>query len=48
MNIAYVFSTQGHAVSYNLGKMILPQLEGNGHDIVVIAWQKSPRTRRFC
>ena len=27
MKVAYIFSSQGHTVSYKLGKMILPQLE---------------------
>ncbi len=31
MKVAYIFSTQGHTVSYKLGKMILPQLEANAH-----------------
>ncbi|RTZ59763.1 MAG: sulfur reduction protein DsrE, partial [Gammaproteobacteria bacterium] len=26
MKVAYIFSTQGHSVSYKLGQMILPQL----------------------
>jgi len=25
MKVAYIFSTQGHSVSYKLGQMILPQ-----------------------
>ena len=29
MKVAYIFSTSGHTASYKLGKMILPQLEGN-------------------
>ena len=31
MKVAYIFSTQGHTVSYKLGKIILPQLEENAH-----------------
>lgn len=31
MKVAYIFSTQGHTVSYKLGKMILPQMEENAH-----------------
>lgn len=31
MRVAYIFSTQGHTVSYKLGKMILPQLEEDRH-----------------
>ena len=31
MKVAYIFTTQGHTVSYKLGKMILPQLEENAH-----------------
>lgn len=36
MKVAYIFSTQGHTVSYKLGKMILPQLEGNAHGVDVV------------
>ena len=36
MKVAYVFSTQGHSVSYKLGKMILPQLEAGGHGVEVV------------
>ncbi|KPK47981.1 MAG: sulfur reduction protein DsrE [Acidithiobacillales bacterium SM23_46] len=36
MKIAYIFSTQGHSVSYKLGKMILPQLEENAHGVDVV------------
>ena len=36
MKVAYIFSTQGHTVSYKLGKMILPQLEANTHGVVVV------------
>jgi hypothetical protein len=35
MKIAYIFSTQGHTVSYKLGKMILPQLEEDAHGVDV-------------
>ncbi len=31
MRVAYLFATQGHTVSYKLGKMILPQLEEGRH-----------------
>jgi len=36
MKVAYIFSTQGHSVSYKLGKMILPQLENNAHGVEVV------------
>jgi len=36
MKVAYVFSTSGHTASYKLGKMILPQLERNGHGVQVV------------
>jgi len=36
MKVAYIFSTQGHTVSYKLGKMILPQLEENAHGVEVV------------
>ncbi len=36
MKVAYIFSTQGHSVSYKLGKMILPQLEEDTHGAEVI------------
>ncbi len=36
MKIAYIFSTQGHTVSYKLGKMILPQLEQDAHGAEVV------------
>lgn len=36
MKVAYIFSTQGHTVSYKLGKMILPQLEANAHGVEVV------------
>ena len=35
MKVAYIFSTQGHSVSYKLGKMILPQLEDDKHGVEV-------------
>src|SRR5690625_1639991 len=31
MKVAYIFSSQGHTVSYILGRMILPQLEEGRH-----------------
>ena len=36
MKVAYIFSTQGHTVSYKLAKMILPQLENNAHGVEVV------------
>ena len=36
MKVAYIFSTQGHSVSYKLGKMILPQLEKDTHGVEVV------------
>ena len=36
MKVAYIFSTQGHSVSYKLGKMILPQLEEDAHGVEVV------------
>ena len=36
MKVAYIFSTQGHSVSYKLGQMILPQLENNAHGVEVV------------
>ena len=36
MKVAYIFSSQGHTVSYKLGKMILPQLEANAHGVDVV------------
>lgn len=36
MKVAYIFSTQGHTVSYKLGKMILPQLEAGTHGVDVV------------
>ena len=36
MKVAYIFSTQGHSVSYKLGKMILPQLEEGIHGADVV------------
>lgn len=36
MKVAYIFTTQGHTVSYKLGKMILPQLENNTHGVDVV------------
>jgi hypothetical protein len=36
MKVAYIFSSQGHTVSYKLGQMILPQLETDGHGVDVV------------
>lgn len=36
MKVAYIFSTQGHSVSYKLGQMILPQLEDDTHGVEVV------------
>lgn len=36
MKVAYIFSTQGHSVSYKLGQMILPQLEEDAHGVDVV------------
>jgi hypothetical protein len=36
MKVAYIFSTQGHSVSYKLGQMILPQLEKGIHGAEVV------------
>ena len=36
MKVAYIFSSQGHTVSYKLGKMILPQLEDDAHGVEVV------------
>lgn len=36
MKVAYIFSSQGHTVSYKLGKMILPQLEEDAHGVDVV------------
>ncbi len=36
MKVAYIFSTQGHTVSYILGKMIIPQLEEERHGVEVV------------
>lgn len=36
MKVAYIFSSQGHTVSYKLGKMILPQLEEDAHGVEVV------------
>ncbi|MDH3526222.1 MAG: SaoD/DsrE family protein [Gammaproteobacteria bacterium] len=35
MKVAYIFSSQGHTVSYKLGQMILPQLEEDHHGVEV-------------
>lgn len=37
MQVAYVFSTTGHTVSYKLAQMILPQLEAGEHGAEVAA-----------
>ena len=36
MKVAYIFSSQGHTVSFKLGKMILPQLEEQSHGPEVV------------
>ena len=36
MKVAYIFATQGHTVSYKLGRMILPQLEEKRHGVDVV------------
>jgi hypothetical protein len=36
MKVAYIFSSQGHTVSYKLGQMILPQLEQDAHGAEVL------------
>lgn len=36
MKVAYIFNTQGHTVSYKLGRMILPQLEEDRHGVEVV------------
>lgn len=36
MKVAYIFTTQGHSVSYKLAKMILPQLENGAHGVQVL------------
>ena len=36
MKVAYIFSTQGHSVSYKLSQMILPQLESDAHGVEVV------------
>ena len=36
MKVAYIFSTQGHSVSFKLGQMILPQLEQGNHGVDVV------------
>ena len=36
MKVAYVFSTSGNTASYKLGRMILPQLEGERHGATVV------------
>lgn len=36
MKVAYIFSSQGHTVSFKLAKMILPQLEEGRHGVEVV------------
>lgn len=36
MKVAYIFTTQGHTVSYKLSQMILPQLEDDAHGVDVV------------
>src|SRR5690625_3053598 len=36
MKVAYIFSSQGHTVSYVLGRLILPQLEEQRHGAEVV------------
>jgi hypothetical protein len=36
MKIAYLFTNSGHTASYELGKMILPQLEEGRHGVDVV------------
>jgi len=36
MKVDYIFSTQGHSVSYKLGQMILLQLENDAHGVEVV------------
>ncbi len=36
MKVAYIFSSQGHTVSYILAQMILPQLENKAHGVEVL------------
>ena len=36
MKVGYIFSSQGHTVSYKLGKMIPPQLEEQAHGPEVV------------
>ncbi|MDH3387526.1 MAG: sulfur reduction protein DsrE [Gammaproteobacteria bacterium] len=36
MKVAYIFSSQGHRVTYGLGKMILSQLERHAHGPEVV------------
>lgn len=36
MKVAYIFSTQGHSVSYKLSQMILPQMENDAHGVEVV------------
>ena len=36
LKVAYIFASQGHTISYKLGKMILPQLEEHAHGPEVV------------
>jgi hypothetical protein len=36
MKVAYIFTTQGHSVSFKLGQMIIPQLESDAHGVEVV------------
>ncbi|MBL4762194.1 MAG: DsrE family protein [Gammaproteobacteria bacterium] len=36
MKVAYIFSTQGHSVSFKLSQMILPQIEAGAHGADVV------------
>jgi len=36
MRVAYVFATGGRNAAYKLGRMILPQLEGDRHGVDVV------------
>jgi hypothetical protein len=36
MKVAYIFATSGHTVSYQLGTMILPQLEEGRYGVEVV------------
>ena len=47
MKIAYIFSTQGHTVSFKLGKMILPQLERDAHGVEVVGMRPKYQKLQF-